>query len=178
MKRILIATLIGLSALASGCSGTPGDPKPMPTTGGNPPTSSSDTASGLKSIKPCDLLIDSEATSLGYEVPGEPAKVATSDGCEWEVPGNGGLRVGIRTDTGLKDLTLDGDKVSDVKVGKFDAKKVDADNGSKASCSIWISVTETSSVSVIASLKLTSEDTAAACERARKSADLIALKLS
>jgi Protein of unknown function (DUF3558) len=176
MKRILIAVLIGLSTLASGCTGTMGDPKPAPT-GDNAPTSSSETTSGLKSIKPCDLLIDSEASSLGFKTPGEPAKVATSDGCEWEVPGNGGLRAGIRTNAGIKDLSLNGDKVSDVKVGKFDAKKVEADNGSKASCSMWISVTETSSVSVLASLKLTSEDTAAACERATKAAALIAPKL-
>jgi hypothetical protein len=178
MKRILIATLIGISALTAGCTGTKGDPTPAPATGGNPPTSSSDTASGLKSIKPCDLLADSEATGLGFKVPGEPAKVATSDGCEWEAPGNGGLRAGIRTNAGVKDLNPDGDKLSDIKVGKFDAKKVEAVNGSKATCSILISVTEKSSVSLISTLDLTSEDTAASCDRATKAAELIAPKLS
>lgn len=178
MKRILIATLIGFSALTAGCTGTAGNPTPTPTAGGSTPTSKADSASGLKSIKPCDLLVDSEATSLGYQVPGEPAKVASSDGCEWKVPGNGGLRVGIRTSAGVKDLKLDGDIISDVKVGKFDAKKVEADGGSKATCSIFISAAEKSSVSVIATLKLTSEDTAAACERATKAADLVASKLS
>lgn len=177
MKRILIATLIGFSALTAGCTGTTGNPTPAPTTGGGTPTSNSDSASGLKAIKPCELLIDSEATSLGFTAPGEPAKVATSDGCEWEIPANGFLRAGIRTNAGVKDLNLDGDKISDIKVGKFAAKKVEAGGGSKATCSIWISVTETSSVSVISTLKLTSEDTAASCERATKAADLIAPKL-
>lgn len=177
MKRILVATLIGLSAIAAGCTGTTGNPTPTPTTGGSTPTSNADSASGLESIKPCELLIDSEATGLGFKTPGEPAKVGTSDGCEWEIPANGFLRAGIRTKAGVKDLNLNGDKLADIKVGKFDAKKVEADNGSKASCSIWISVTETSSVAVLATLKVTSEDTAAACERASKAADLIVPKL-
>ncbi|GAB2819037.1 DUF3558 family protein [Lentzea nigeriaca] len=178
MKRILIATLIGFSVLAAGCNGTTGNPTPTPTTGGTTPTSNADSTSGLKSIRPCDLLTDTEATSLGYKTPGEPAKVAASDGCEWHVPNNGLLRAGIRTNAGIKDLTLDGDKITDIKVGKFAAKKEEAGNGSKATCTIVIGVTEKSSVSVISTLDVSSEDTAASCERASKAADLIAPKLS
>ena len=41
MKRTLIASAIGLATLTAGCTGTPGDPKPNPTSGGATPTSSS-----------------------------------------------------------------------------------------------------------------------------------------
>jgi len=177
MKRILIATLIGLSALATGCTDTPGNPTPTPTTGASTPTSDAGNASGLDSVKPCDLLTSSDASALGLTVPGEPEKVGVSDGCSWRVSGNGGLRAGIRTDAGVKDLNIEGSKVYEIKVGKYTATKVEAHNGAKPTCSIFIGVTEKSSISVLATLKLTSEDTAAACERATKAADLIAPKL-
>ncbi|GGU53461.1 DUF3558 domain-containing protein [Lentzea flava] len=177
MKRILIATLIGLSALTAACTGTTGNPTPAPTTGGGTPTSDSNASSRLKSIKPCDLLTGSDATGLGLELPGEAEKVATSDGCSWKVTGNGRLRAGIRTESGIKDLNLQGDKVSEIKVGKYDATKVEAPDGAKSQCTIVIGVTEKSSVAVIATLNLSSEDTAAACQRASKAADLIAPKL-
>jgi hypothetical protein len=178
MKRILISTLIGLSALTAGCTGTTGNANPTPTTGSSStPTSDTGSASGLKSIKPCDLLTGSDATGLGLELPGEAEKVATSDGCSWKVTGNGRLRAGVRTEAGVKDLNLQGDKVSEIKVGKFDATKVEAPDGAKSQCTVVIGVTESSSVAVIATLNLSSEDTAAACERASKAADLIAPKL-
>lgn len=177
MKRIFVASLIGLCALSGGCTGTKGEPTPAPTTGGNTPTSSADTASDLKTIKPCDLLTDTEATGLGFQIPGEAEKIGVSDGCGWKVEGNGRLRAGIRTNAGIKDLSLKGDKVYEINVGKFKATKVEAENGAKPTCTIVIGVTETSSVSVLATLKLTSEDTAAACDRATKAADLIAQKL-
>jgi hypothetical protein len=178
MKRILIATLIGFSVLTAGCTGTKGDPTPAPTSGGSTPTSSSDNASGLGAVKPCELLTDSEATGLGFSVPGEPEKSGTGAGCDWSVTGDGGLLVSVRTDKGLKDLNTQGGNVSEIKVGKFTATKIEADSGSKASCTIIIGVTEKSSVSVLSTLKLTSEDTAASCQRASKAAGLIAPKLS
>ncbi|MET9625899.1 DUF3558 family protein [Lentzea sp. NPDC006480] len=177
MKRILIVTLIGFAALTAGCTGTKGTPTTTTTSGGSTPTSSSDSASGLGSVKPCELLTDSEAGGLGFSVPGEPEKSGTGAGCDWEVAGDGGLLVSVRTDKGLNDLNVQGDNVSKIKVGKFTATKVEADNGSKASCTIIIGVTEKSSVSVLSTLKLTSEDTAASCQRASKAADLIAPKL-
>lgn len=178
MKRTLLGILAAAVVLTTGCTSNPGSPKPAPTGASSTPTSSSDGTSVLNSMKPCDLLTDSEATGVGLEVPGEAAKDGTAEACDWKFPGNGGVRTGIRTNAGVNDLTLDGDKVSDIKIGKFDAKKVEADNGSKASCSVWISVTPKSSVAVIANLRLTSVNTAAACERALKAANLIAPKLS
>ncbi|GGU53405.1 DUF3558 family protein [Lentzea flava] len=178
MKRILIAALIATSVLTSGCTGMAGDPKPTPTTGGGTPTSNAGTSSGLESIKPCDLLTESETATLGIKTPGKEEKVGTSDGCSYFISSElGRLRVGIRAKSGLKDLNLQGDKISDIKVGKYDAKKVEAPDGAKSQCNVMISVTETSSISVIATLDVSSEDTPVACERARKAADMIAPKL-
>ncbi|MFD4675813.1 DUF3558 domain-containing protein [Lentzea sp. NPDC058450] len=177
MKRILIATTIGLAVLTAGCTGTTGNANPTTTSGGATPTSGSGTASGLESVKPCDLLTEAEVTSLGLTYPGKAAQVGTSDGCGWNVSGNGGLRAGIRTSSGVKDLNLQGDKISQIKVGKYDATKVEAQDNAKHLCTIAISVSESSSVTVIGNLTVTSEDTAAACERATKGAELIASKL-
>jgi hypothetical protein len=177
MKRILIATTIGLAALTAGCTGTTGNANPTPTSGGATATSGSDSASGLEAVKPCDLLTEAEVTSLNLTYPGKASQVGTSDGCAWNISGNGGLRAGIRAKSGVKDLNLKGDKISDIKVGKFDATKVEAQDSAKHLCTIAISVSESSSVVVIGNLTVTSEDTAAACERASKAAELIAPKL-
>lgn len=177
MKRTFIATVIGLAALTAGCSGTAGQANPTPTNGGSTPTSGSSSNSGLEAVKPCDLLKEADVTSLGLTYPGKAEKVATSDGCYWSVSGNGGLRAGIRTKSGVKELNLSGDKISAIKVGKYDATKVEAQDGAKNACTIGISVSDTSSVLVIANISLTSTDTAAACDRASKAADLIAPNL-
>lgn len=177
MKRILTATTIGLAVLTAGCTGTTGDAKPTSTSGGTAPTSTPNSASGLESVEPCDLLTEAEVTSLGLTYPGKAEQVGTSDGCSWNISGNGGLRAGIRTTTGVKDLNLDGDKISQTKVGKYDATKVEAPDGAKHGCTFAISVTESSSVVVIGNLTATSDDTAAACERSSKAAELIAPKL-
>jgi hypothetical protein len=177
MKRILIATTIGMAVLTAGCTGTMGNANPTPTSGSSVPTSGSDSASGLEKIKPCDLLTEAEVTSLGLTYPGEAAQVASSDGCEWTKSGSGGLRAGIRTKSGVKDLNLDGEKITDIKVGRYGAKKVEAADQAKHLCTIAISVSESSSVTVIGNIGLTSDDTAAACQRASKAAELIAPKL-
>ncbi|WP_112262120.1 DUF3558 family protein [Lentzea terrae] len=178
MKRILIATTVGLAMLSAGCSGTSGNANPTPT-GGSTPTSNSnaDQTSGLKDAKPCDLLAESEVTGLGLKYPGKPKQVGTANSCDWAISGNGGLQVGIRTDSGVKALNLDGDKITQTKVGKYDATKVEAPDGAKSACTFAIAVSESSSVVVIGNLTTTSDDTAAACDRASKAAELIAPKL-
>lgn len=177
MKRILTAATVGLAVLTAGCSGsgTAGNPTPAPTGSGSP-TTGSDSASGLKDLKPCDLLSETEVTGLGLKHPGSPVKVGPADSCDWTISGNGGLQVGLRS-SGVKDLNLDGDKISQTKVGKYDTTKVEAPDGAKSSCTYVLAVSDSSSVSVIANLTLTSEDTAAACQRASKAAELIAPKL-
>ncbi|SER22219.1 Protein of unknown function [Lentzea xinjiangensis] len=176
MKRTSLAAVIGLAALTAGCTGTAGTPQPGPTSGGTA-TNTSTAASGLGSLKPCDLLTQAEVTALGLEFPGEAQKLGAADTCYWKVSGNGGLSAGIRTEAGLKDLSITGDKKSDVKVGKFDAVKAEGFEGAKNSCALWIAVTGNSTISVISGLDLTSEDTAAACDRAAKAADDIVAKL-
>ncbi|MEV6243761.1 DUF3558 domain-containing protein [Lentzea sp. NPDC051838] len=176
MKRILIATLIGLSAFTAACTGTTGSPTPSPT-GGGTPTSDSNTSSGLKSVKPCDLLTDAEATSFSFKLPGEEGTIIDAATCDWTVSGNGGLQVAVNATDGVKDLNLSTGKRSDVKVGKFAGIKIEAPDGSKDTCDVVISVSETSSVLVVATATAGSGDTATACERASKAADLIAPKL-
>ncbi|MET8757477.1 DUF3558 family protein [Lentzea sp. NPDC004782] len=177
MKRIAVASMLCIALLSAGCTGTTGEAKPTPTTGGGTSTSTP-AASPLDSMKPCNLLTAAEVTTAGLNNPGKEAQVATSAGCEWRAADGGGVRAGIRTKSGVKDLNLSGDKVSEIKVGGLNATKVEAQDGAKNACTIALSVSESSSVLVIATLNLSSSDTAAACDRASKAADLIAPKLS
>jgi hypothetical protein len=178
MKRILIATTIGLGVLVSGFTGTGTTGTPTPTSGGPTSTSGSETTTGLEAIaqKPCDLLTQAEATSINVSATGEAEKVGTAEGCDWSESGRGGLRVGVRAKSGVKDLNLNGES-SQVKVGKYNVTKVEAPDGAKGMCTYLIAVSESSSVSIIGSVGLTSTDTAAACDRAAKAAELIAPKL-
>ena len=177
MKRILISTLIGLAAITAGCTGTTGTPTPTPTAGSSTPTSDGNAASGLKAMKPCGLLTDTEAAGFGFKLPGEAGKIGSADTCDWTIPGGGGLNAGFYADKGVKELNIQGDKVSDITVGKFAATKAEAQDGSKDTCAIVIAAGEASSVAIISTVKVASGDTAAACERASKAADLIAQKL-
>ncbi|MEU7479202.1 DUF3558 domain-containing protein [Lentzea sp. NPDC042327] len=176
MKRILLAGLVGLSALTAACTGTAGNPTPGPTTANSTPPSDSN-ASDLKSMKPCELLTDSEAAGFGIELPGEPMKIGAGDTCDWKIPGKGGLSAGIYASTGVKDLNLQGEKVSETKVGKYSATKVEAQDGSKDSCTVVIAASDASAVAVLGTAAIASGDTALACERAGKAAELIAAKL-
>lgn len=177
MNRIVIAAVIGFAGLTAACTQT-GTPQPTPTTASDTPTTTSGAASGLASMKPCDLLTEAEVTGLGLAYPGEPRKVASADTCYWKVSGNGGLSAAVRPDKGIKDLNIEGDKVSETKVGRFDATKVEGINGDKSSCTIFIAVSESSSVALQGGLDVNSTDTAGACERAAKGAELVAPKLS
>ncbi|HEX8867637.1 MAG TPA: DUF3558 family protein [Lentzea sp.] len=164
--------------LTAGCTGTTGEAKPDPTSGGTTPTSSSNK---LASMKPCDLLTETDATGLSFKYPGKDADIGTADGCEWVLKdGSGtGVSASIRTKGGVKDLDLKGSKILDVKVGGFAGKKVEAPDNDQGTCSVVIAVTETSSVSIISAMGGTNPtDTAAACELGTKTADLIAQKLS
>lgn len=181
LNRLAVCAVAGLALLTSACNGETG----KATTGSNTPsdtasaapTSSSGNA-GLAKLKPCDLLTEAEVTSLGLKYPGEPDKVGTSDGCSWNVSGNGGLAAGIRPNQGLDDLNVEGaKKVSEIKVGKYKAQKIEAPQGALYGCIVAIAVTDSSTVEAVANLTGSSTDTAAACERASKAADMIAPKL-
>lgn len=122
-------------------------------------------------------MTDAETKGLGITSPGEHDKLGSADTCTWTISGNGTVAVGIRANRGVKDLTLDGDKKSEVKIGKFTATKVEGQDGSADTCSLVISVTDSSSVSIISNVNGKSEDLAASCDRATKAATLVAAKL-
>ncbi|HEX7305683.1 DUF3558 family protein [Lentzea sp.] len=173
MKRTLLAAALGVTALSAGCTGTVGEAKPDTSTA----TTASETRTGLGSIKPCELLTDAETKELEITGAGEPAKLGSADTCDWNISGNGGVQVGVRATRGVKDLTLDGNKKYEVQVGKFTATKVEGQDGSADTCSIVLSVSDSSSVSIVSNLSGGREDTAASCERATKAATLVAEKL-
>lgn len=172
----------GLVLLVTGCSGVePGDATPGSTTVATAGTSTtSSTSSGddeLAGVKPCDLLTPDEATGLGFAAEGEPDRLAGSEACNWTVSGNGGLLVAVNTDQGIKDLNYTGAATSAIEIGKYEATKVEEPSKGKGICHVVIHMSDSSSVQVAGNMKATSTDTAAACDRATRAAELIAPKL-
>jgi hypothetical protein len=181
LTQIAIGATSGLVLLTAACSGETG--KALPSTTERTSSTASSTATShagdtkLAAIKPCDLLTEIEVAQLGLTNPGEPDKVGSSNGCDWKVSGNGGLTAGIRAKQGIKDLNIVGEKTSQTKFGTYNATKVEAPDGATSSCMVLIAVSDSSTVDIVANLKATSKDTAGACERATKAAELIAPKL-
>ncbi|MEO6086125.1 MAG: DUF3558 domain-containing protein [Umezawaea sp.] len=181
LTRIAFAATASFALLTAGCGGESGKALPGTTTETTISTSSPSATgktgdSKLAALKPCDLLTETEVTALGLTNPGEAEKIASAETCDWKQSGNGGLLVGIRAKQGIKDLTLTGTK-SPTKIGKYEATKIEALDGAPNSCAVIIPVSESSSVQIIGNFTASSTDTAGACERATKAAELIAPKL-
>jgi hypothetical protein len=182
--RIAIVCAAGLTLLTTACAaaGTTGSPGPASTTSRElssaaPTSASASGNSELAALKPCDLLTSDEVGRLGLEFPGAANDVGGADTCRWQVSGNGSASAGIRADQGIDDLNYDGDHTVPTKIGKYPATRVEAPLNAKYMCHVVISTSESSTVQIIATVKATSTDTAAACERATQTAELIAPKL-
>ncbi|MEV8440202.1 DUF3558 domain-containing protein [Actinosynnema sp. NPDC051121] len=178
-----LAITAGLALLTTACAaaGTTGSAGPASTTSSmertSPTPSTGRGHSALADLKPCDLLTPAEVGQLGLTHPGEEDQVGGADTCLWKVRGNGNASAAIRPEQGIGDLDYAGDRTVPTTIGKYPATRVEAPLDAKYICHVVISVTESSSVQVIATIDATSTDTAAACERATKTAELIAPKL-
>lgn len=184
MKRALTCTAVACTAVLTlftvACTtGEPGRPTSGSTTGTTAAaaTTSAKGNSALAEVKPCDLLTSQEATGLRLSDQGEADRIAGSAVCDWRESGNGGLLVGINLKQGLADLNYTSATTSRIRVGKFEALKAAAPSGGKNLCDVVLDVSDSSSVQVSGSVSAASTDTAAACERATKAAELIAAKL-
>ncbi|MEV6718244.1 DUF3558 domain-containing protein [Lentzea sp. NPDC051208] len=173
--RIVIA---GLALFATACSSgvTDGDAKPVTTSETQTTTSSSSSGDGaLVGLKPCELVTGTEASGLGLGSP-EPRRAAGADTCEWESNDSGGLTVALNTTIGAESLNYKTSNKTPLKVGKYDGfiARPKEDSGL---CDVVISVTDSSSVQVVANADVANRNSAKACELAQKSADFVAAKL-
>lgn len=178
MNRTRIA-IVGLALLATACtSGNTGGTATPGTTETKPTTSSESPAGNgkLASIKPCELISSSEATELGLTGKPEAGKSAGAESCDWSDP-EGGLTVAIEAKQGADEFNYKGATKEPAKFGKYEGYKVAAPDGTKYLCDVVLSVTDSSSVQIVASASPASTDTAKACGLATKSAELIATKL-
>jgi hypothetical protein len=181
---IRLALACGLALLTTSCAaaGTTGSPTPA-TTGSPSSTSSASTSpsgsgtSALAALKPCDLLTSDEVGRLGLVDPGEADRVAGAETCLWTAADSGNASAAILPGKGFGDLDYTGDHAVPTTIGEYRATRVEAPLDAKYICHVVISVSESSSVQVIATIKPTSTDTPAACERATRTAELIAPKL-
>lgn len=180
--RTSIVFAVGFSLLITSCSDSnPGEPRPATTTtvaAGTPTSSTADsTENALSDVKPCELLTSAEATGLGYSEAGEADEIAGDEACTWAASGNGNLIIGINLRQGIEDLNYNGARTSPASIGKYEATVAEEPSNGKGICHVVIGFSGSSSIQVARSLKSTSTDTAAACERATEAAELIAAKL-
>ncbi|MCR3746546.1 DUF3558 domain-containing protein [Lentzea californiensis] len=173
--RIAVAGLVLFTAACSS-SVTGGDAKPGTTSQTQTSAPSSSSSNGaLAGLKPCELVTGSEASGLGLGSP-EPRRAAGADTCEWESNESGGLTVALNATIGAESLDYASSDKSPLKVGKYDGftAKPKVDSGL---CDVVISVSESSSVQVVASADVANRNPAKACELAQKSADFVVAKL-
>ncbi|HEX6341859.1 DUF3558 family protein [Umezawaea sp.] len=182
MNRTFVTLLVAATTLAlfgGGCSvEQTGNARSEATTetSGPPSSASGAGASVLADVKPCDLLSPGEAAQLSLPTPGEARKTAGGQSCEW-IDANGGVTANVLPARSVEDLDYAGAKATSIKIGKYESSKVEAPNGALDLCHVVISVADSASVQVVGGVKPSSTDTAAACERATKAAELIAPKL-
>lgn len=173
-KRIAIA---GLALFASACSSsaTGGAAKPV-TTAETTTSTASNSASGvdLASLKPCELVTGTEASGLGFSSP-VPRRAAGADTCEWD-SSDGGLTVALNAKISAESLDFDSYTKMPTEFGKYSGftARPKQDNGA---CQVVISVSDSSSVQVVANADVANRNSAKACELAEKSAAFVAAKL-
>ncbi|MGW4113129.1 DUF3558 domain-containing protein [Actinosynnema sp. NPDC004786] len=183
LTRLTIVCAVGTALVAAACgTDTVGSPQPAATMSGTstplPSTSASTSENAaLAALDPCDLLTPADVGQLGLRYPGEAEEVGGANTCRWLKGADGGAAAGIRADQGIDDLNYEGDKVTPTHVGKYPATLVEAPLNAKYMCHVVISVSTSSTVQVIGTVKANSTDTAAACSRATQAAELIAPKL-
>lgn len=183
LTRFTIVCTIGAALVTAACgTATVGSPQPastIPRTSTPLPSTSASTSENeaLAALNPCDLLTRADVGQLGLKYPGEAQEVGGANTCHWLQGADGGAAAGIRADEGIDDLNYEGDKVTPIHVGKYTATLVEAPLNAKYMCHVVISVSESSTVQIIGTVKANSTDTAAACSRATQVAELIAPKL-
>lgn len=181
---VVVAALLAVPLVA--CSSQdPGIPRASDNTTTTRETGSSTTSKGkpttanvpspLGNIDPCDLLSDSDRTTLGV-APGEPKKFAGARGCDWMKSADFGISIGLDHDLGLKDGNYQGGTPTPITIGKHEATKLENMGGGEGGCSIFIGITESSSVHIAATASGRS-DTPKACAKALAVAQIIDPKL-
>ncbi|GLW95119.1 DUF3558 domain-containing protein [Actinokineospora globicatena] len=153
-RSFWIAATMGVALALSSCSSPEvGSPTTVERDPGSTSTQSSDPSptTSPTSVKPCELLTDSEASSIGADGAGQPKKTKGSTGCRWRV------EKALAADSYNVDVTyyearsLD-DVVSSqtkkpMKLGSHDAIEVLGDN--KSGCIVAIAVSDTTRVDVV-----------------------------
>lgn len=179
MKHLVVlagsaAVLLGVVA----CGGpTSGQPIPATTTVGtapdDAPTADTSTSSGgpnsLPVDQPCSLLSPSDLHQIGVSTQPTQGMVGTAHACEFDTADDH-LIVGIRTNSGLADLTGPA-PVSGIRVGRHAAKQMKEDSAS--SCLVAMGVSDSSRVDVTA----TGDGTKDPCPAALAVAQLVESKL-
>jgi hypothetical protein len=164
--------VLGLAACSQTTTGNG-----IPTTTGQPGTSgagatSSGAGSGLKSIRPCDLLgaavVSQYQLSLSDTTPGTDARP-----CNWQntTDNNGvgyAVEIDIRDSQGIKDYNPAGDTLTADNIGRHQGQQGKAAAG--GGCDVTIGVTDSSRVDVQV---VAVTDTNRACDLANQFARLV-----
>lgn len=171
---VIAATVATLSFTLAGCGDTtsPGTAVPAPTTTSETSTktksttaTSSANAESLADTDPCELLSTTDKSALGVKKSTGPEEFAGARICRIHTAA-GSLTPGIWDKAGLAQVIATG-PISDVTIGSHQAKQM----GDSAGCTVFIGVTASSRVDVVAQDRQGDQDEA--CDLALRAAKLI-----
>ncbi|GAA2692133.1 MULTISPECIES: DUF3558 family protein [Actinosynnema] len=174
----LIALAIGALALtACTVSGTPKTANSSGLVSTNESTSTSaESSSSLSGVEACSLL---SATDIAeYDLINEKAKVQAGDSiCSWSLKGkNQGLTIGVQARTGTGDLNFSGRQTERISIGKYSGIRSITPT-SLTRCTIFVEVSDTSTIDITTNNPDVDDDTTVVCDRATRLAESIASRL-
>jgi hypothetical protein len=130
----------------------------------------------LTDVEPCGLLSSTDRSTVGLTTIGADKAVGGARACDWAAPGVFGVTVTLDNAAGLADLKVVKKTATSAKVGGHDALRVSDKKAADGTCAVLLGVGEKASAQVDVS-NTNFADTALACERAGKVAELIEPKL-
>lgn len=178
VKRVIVLAGIAVAMLGvAACGSTPGSPFPTTTTtastqsGDDGNATSTTTQSGGGSVtaaKPCSLLTESEAESVGLPSQGQSQEVGTSAACEWD-SNDYVVVIGVQPSS-LAQFQSQGGTVTDTSINGRQAKQ---DQLSAGDCLVGLAINDVSH----ADISVTPSGSADACTEALAIAKLVEPKL-
>lgn len=164
---VAAAALVSGVVLLVGCSASEaGTPRPAGSEGA-PASSGPEEPATIDDLEPCDLMAADELAEIGLE-----DGVRRSDlACDWTVDSRTGVRADLSPAIGIDEVP---DPGSPVSIGAHDAYRLEAPDGQRGACGVFLVVSEEAYVVVTAT---SGTDTAGACDLATTVAEYIEPRL-
>ncbi|MDA3643578.1 DUF3558 domain-containing protein [Saccharopolyspora indica] len=161
-----MAGVLLLSACGSGATTPPAEPS----TGEQ---ATSEAASPVGNLDPCQLLTDDDVAPFSPKKAGERRDVAGSPGCRWTLDA-GLIAVAVHPDRSLDQLNIDGEQVEDTTLGGRRAKLVKPAAG-EGKCELLVEISDSTAAGISANMD--DDNNESACQVVNQVSPLVEAKL-